>query len=98
MVLDAASSRSKSPVISDKASSYPFFAICVRNEGYEPTLRLGKSYRVVRPRKHDPPYFLRVVDEEGEDYLYDRDWFIPIDLTTGAKRRLSEALSMAGAE
>jgi hypothetical protein len=32
---------------------------------------------------------LRVVDESGEDYLYPRDFFIPITLPKAAKMALS---------
>jgi hypothetical protein len=31
---------------------------------------------------------IRVIDEEGEDYLYPRDWFSPIELP----RRVEEAI------
>ena len=33
-----------------------------------------------------------VIDESGEDYLYPRSWFIPIQLERSAERRLSSAL------
>jgi hypothetical protein len=39
--------------------------------------------------------WVRVIDESGEDYLYPRSWFIPIQLEKSAERRLSIALKDA---
>ncbi len=72
--------------------SYPFYAICIRNDGNEASLRLGKAYRVIKPEKNDPPETLRVIDEEGEDYLYSSDWFVRLDLPRTARRALSAAI------
>ena len=60
---------------------YPIFAICVENKGYEGSLRKGKVYEIIRPQGGDQSYDARVIDEEGEDYLYPNDWFVPIDLS-----------------
>jgi hypothetical protein len=56
------------------------YAVCIRNDGYEESLDLRKIYEVLDDAtgaKHD---MMRVVDEEGEDYLYPRAWFLPIEL------------------
>jgi hypothetical protein len=53
---------------------------------------LGKPYKVIRPRRSDGAHHFRIVDEEGEDYLYPRSWFVPIQLEATQKRRLSAAL------
>ncbi|HEX8722646.1 MAG TPA: hypothetical protein VF736_18660 [Pyrinomonadaceae bacterium] len=45
-------------------------ALCVGNDGNEASLELLKLYRVVEPEPNDPPDWIRVVDESGEDYLY----------------------------
>jgi hypothetical protein len=68
--------------------TYPFLAICVQNDGNEASLELGKAYQIIRPLQKDPPNRLRVIDEEGEDYIYPADWFVPVRLTSDAKRRL----------
>ena len=52
---------------------------------------MGKAYRVIRPQPNDPKHLLRVIDEEGEDYLYPADWFVPIDLPPRAKKALAAA-------
>lgn len=70
---------------------YPFFAICVN--GYEPFLEPGKAYRVIRPEAKDPPHMFRVIDAEEEDYLYPRDWFVPLRVQAKEKRQIAAALS-----
>ena len=80
---------------SEPLPEYPFYALCVENDDYEIVLKLGKPYKVIKPRKHDPDYFFRVIDEEGEDYLYPRDWFVPLDLPPKHRRQVAAALATA---
>lgn len=61
------------------------FAICVQNEGYPASLELWKVYRVLPDDKAAKHQLVRVVDESGEDYLYDQSWFVPIKLPQAAK-------------
>ena len=56
------------------------FAVCVRNEEYEESLELRKIYEVLEDATAAKQGMIRVIDEEGEDYLYPRDWFLPIRL------------------
>ncbi len=56
------------------------FAVCIRNDDYEASLELRKIYEVLEDSaaaKHD---MVRIIDEEGEDYLYPADWFLAIEL------------------
>ena len=64
------------------------FAVCIHNGEYEIDLIVGKIYRVVRPKRNDKPSDIRVLDESGEDYLYPRNWFVPIELPLKAKKAL----------
>ena len=64
------------------------FAVCIQNGEYEIDLVVGKIYRVVRPKRNDRPSDIRVLDESGEDYLYPRNWFVPIELPLKAKKAL----------
>ena len=64
------------------------FVVCIHNHGYEIDLVVGKIYRVVRPKRNDRPSDIRVLDESGEDYLYPRNWFVPIELPLKAKQAL----------
>jgi len=64
------------------------FAICVQNEGYPASLELWKVYRVLPDDKAAKHHLIRVVDESGEDYLYDQSWFVPIKLPQAAKEAM----------
>ncbi len=67
------------------------FAICVQNEGYPASLELWKVYRVLPDDKAAKHQLMRVVDESGEDYLYDQGWFVPIRLPQAAKEAMLAA-------
>ncbi|HEV8433459.1 MAG TPA: hypothetical protein VGR95_08600 [Thermoanaerobaculia bacterium] len=56
------------------------FAVCTRNDEYEESLQLEKVYELLDDARAEEHNMVRVIDEEGEDYLYPRDWFLPIDL------------------
>ena len=70
---------------------YPFFALCLKNEGVAASLDVGKAYRIIRPEPNDPSYNVRVIDEDGEDYLYPAAWFMPLELPPKAKKALTAA-------
>lgn len=74
-----------------RARRYPFFAICIDNQGNEASLVLGKAYRVTSPLDSDPPGMLRVVDDDAEDYLYDARQFVRIELPANARALLTAA-------
>ena len=76
-----------------KARRYPYLAICVTNQGNEASLELGKAYRVIRPHARDFAGRVRVIDEDGEDYLYLADWFVPIEVEPRGRRRVLEAVA-----
>ena len=52
------------------------YALCVNNEGYEAALELRKLYQVLPAEANDPADWLRIVDESGEDYLYNGERFL----------------------
>jgi len=58
----------------------PTYVVCIKGRDSELSVRKGKLYRVVPPHPSDRPGDIRILDEEGEDYPYPRDWFMPIDL------------------
>ena len=62
------------------------FALCLRNDGNPASLEVLKAYRVVPSRAGDDPQDIRIVDESGEDYLYPRENFLPINLPAKALR------------
>jgi len=56
------------------------FAICIRNDGYEESLEPRKIYEILEDSIAAQHGMIRVIDEEGEDYLYPKEWFLPIQL------------------
>lgn len=64
------------------------FAICLKNEGYEASLELRKIYQVVTPQLNDPRGYIRIVDESGEDYLYDAKAFELVQLPPRTARKV----------
>jgi hypothetical protein len=67
------------------------FAICVQNEGYPASLELWKVYRILPDKKAAQHRLVRVIDETGEDYLYDEGWVVPIRLPQAAKEAMLAA-------
>jgi hypothetical protein len=65
------------------------FAVCIQNGEYEADLLVGKLYRVAAPERNDRSSDIRIFDESGEDYLYPRAWFVPVDLPLKARRALA---------
>jgi len=52
--------------------------LCRKSDGVTASLSVGTVYPVIRPEPRDPAYALRVLDESGEDYLYDARWFTSV--------------------
>lgn len=48
----------------------PEFVVCLNNDGYDASLEVGKLYRLIPDDKAERLGGLRVIDEDGEDYLY----------------------------
>ena len=57
-----------------------FFAVCLKNKGFEVSLDTRKIYQVIPDLDAAKHRQLRVVDESGEDYLYPASYFAAIDL------------------
>ena len=67
------------------------FAVCIQTGEDEIDLIVGKIYRVTGPERNDRPSDIRVIDESGQDYLYPRSWFVPVDVPVKVKRALAPA-------
>ena len=67
------------------------YVLCIERGEYRIDLHVGKVYRTAKAEPKDPPDFLRIVDDSGEDYLYPAGWFVPVELPARAKRALSTA-------
>lgn len=66
------------------------FVVCVRNDEYEGALELRKIYEILDDPAGEPHDLVRVIDESGEDYLYPRQWFLPIELPQNIEEALVE--------
>jgi len=62
------------------------FAVWVDDRRYPASLEDRRVYAVVTDRKAERLGFQRVIDEPGEDYRYARARFVPVWLSTAARR------------
>ena len=70
-----------------------WFAVCIKNRGYEASLEVGKLYRVVPDEGAEKHGYLRIVDESGEDYGYTARRFFTIQLPKPLEKALLRAAS-----
>lgn len=54
------------------------FAVCLDNKGFEASLEVGKLYEVVSDPEAENDGMIRVIDEDGEDYLFEAKIFYPL--------------------
>ena len=64
------------------------FALCVDNSDYKASLIVGKVYRLITDTKAAKDGLVRVVDEDGEDYLYDKKHFMMVDFPRAVARKI----------
>jgi len=67
------------------------YVICLNNRGYEGCLITRRLYRTLPDEDAQQHGMIRVVDEEQEDYLYPKDWFVPANLSTDVLQAIEEA-------
>jgi hypothetical protein len=68
------------------------FVVCLKNDGYEVSLERRKIYRVLPDADAAKHRLMRVIDESGEDYLYPRRFFAPIELPQTIRRAVIAAV------
>ena len=61
------------------------FVVCVDNRGYEASLERNKIYLAVKDENAGQSGDVRIVDESGEDYLYSKKRFVPIEVPATVK-------------
>ena len=59
---------------------HPEFVVCLNNDGFLASLEVGKLYQIFPDREAEKVGGLRVIDEDGEDYLYDSEMFCPLQV------------------
>jgi hypothetical protein len=67
------------------------FVVCVRNDDHEESLQTRKIYEVLADASAEARGLIRVIDEEGEDYLYPRDAFLAIELPVPLQMAMFQA-------
>jgi hypothetical protein len=73
-----------------RRTASPHFAVCVRTD--DPDLLTPRMiYRVLPDESAARSRFLRVIDNEGEDYLCPADYFLLVDLPAAVERALLRA-------
>ena len=73
--------------------SPPRFAVCIDNSGCEASLELHKIYSVLPDAEAAAEGDMRIVDESGEDYLYEACRFVAIDLPEALQRAILKKAS-----
>jgi len=71
------------------------YVICVDNSGYRASLEPHKVYRVLPDADAAEDGDVRVIDESGEDYLYEAERFLPVDLPPKTVRALNRSFARA---
>jgi hypothetical protein len=66
------------------------YVVCIHTEGAE-DLELRKLYQVREDETAERRGHLRVVDESGEDYLYPKEFFAPVEVPEDTEQALASA-------
>lgn len=74
-----------------KKASSKYLVVCIDNDGYPASLEKRKIYIAVRDTATEKHGMLRVFDESGEDYLYPKSFFRPIELPQTVKKAVLAA-------
>ena len=64
------------------------FALCLENTGNEASLIVGKVYRIVPDARAAKDDLVRIIDESGEDYLFDKTQFAFVDFPQAVRKKL----------
>ena len=66
--------------------------VCIKNKGHEVSLERRKIYQVLPDPQAAKHALVRVIDESGEDYLYPKRFFAPIELPQPIRRAVLAAV------
>ncbi len=68
------------------------FVLCVENESNPESLEILKVYRTLPDAEAQQDKWIRVIDESGEDYLYPKDYFVKVELSPAARKRIADVV------
>jgi len=77
--------------MSEKKKASRRYAVCITNTGNEASLERNKLYVLLRDRQAEADGLVRVIDEDGEDYLYPADWFVAVEVPKAVQASLLKA-------
>ena len=78
-------------MINKREDQFPQFGLCLNNEGYPASLEVGKLYRVIPDDDAAAHGYIRVIDENGEDYAYTANRFHLMQLPIAVEKALLSA-------
>ena len=64
---------------------------CIKTEGYPASLVLNAVYDTLPDPDAAKHQLVRVIDESGEDYLYPKSYFVPVEAPAKVNDRESHA-------
>lgn len=67
------------------------YVVCIANKGHEASLERNKIYVVLPDQQAHADGLLRVIDEDGEDYLYPATWFVAVEVPKAVQQSLRKA-------
>jgi hypothetical protein len=71
--------------------------LCVNNDEYPASLELRTVYPAVEDEDEKRMGCIRVIDEEGEDYLYPSHMFLTLEISRSVEERLLSLAPVRGA-
>jgi len=77
--------------MSGKKMAWRRYAVCIKNEGNEASLERNKLYVLLPDRRAEADGLVRVIDEDGENYLYPADWFVAVEVPRAVQLSLVKA-------
>lgn len=71
--------------------SHHTFVVCIDNASYQASLEVRKLYEVLPDEDAAKHEQMRIIDESGEDYLYPKSLFAPVDVPLSTESLLLRA-------
>ena len=67
------------------------FVVCIRNESYTASLEVRKLYELLPDDEAAKHNQVRIIDESGEDYLYPKSCFAPVEVPLRTEKLILRA-------
>lgn len=73
------------------AKRQKIYALCIDNDGCPASLEVLKLYEVIPDSNAESENLIRVIDESGEDYMYEASSFVRLDLSPNIEKAIARA-------